>query len=101
MGGKDSDRRPISLGETALWDDRLDGFRVKAQGNRDVGGVVIRRWARLPISHLDSSAPRKQTRLGPVLREKLEVEVNGAISRGDHSVADGLALLVSEEESKR
>jgi hypothetical protein len=97
---KESDRRPISLGETALWDDRLDGFRVKAQGNRDVGGVIIRRWARLPISHLDSSTPQKQTRLGPLLRERLEVEVNGAITRGDRTVAEGLALLVSADESK-
>jgi hypothetical protein len=100
MSGKEFDRRPISLGETALWDDRLDAFRVKAQGNRDVGGVVILRWADLPISHLDSSAPNKQTRLGHLLRERLEMEINTAIARGDRTVSQGLALITAEEENK-
>jgi hypothetical protein len=98
--GKEPDRRPISLGETALWDERLEAFRVKAQGNRDVAGVVILRWARLPISHLDSSTPKKQTRLGPILRERLEIEVNAAITRGDHTVPEGLSLLGSGDEVK-
>jgi hypothetical protein len=98
--GKELDRRPISLGESALWDERLDAFRVKAQGNRDVGGVVILRWARLPISHLDSSIHKKQTKLGHNLRERLEVEVNAAVTRGDRGVLEGLTLLSSEEESK-
>src|SRR5689334_2447012 len=100
MGGKDPDRRPISLAETALWDEKLDAFRVKAQGNRDVGGVVILRWAKLPIAHLDASTPHKTTRLGHILRERLEIEVNAAIARGDGAVSEGLKLLSSEEESK-
>jgi hypothetical protein len=100
MSSKEFDRRPISLGETALWDDRLDAFRVKVQGNRDIGGIVILRWAHLPISHLDSSTPNKQTRLGQMLRERLEMEVNAAIARGDRTVSDGLALLTIEEEKK-
>ena len=52
MGSKEVDRRPISLGETALWDDRL------------------------------------------------EVEVNAAITRGDRTVPAGLALISSEDENK-
>jgi hypothetical protein len=94
------DRRPISLGETALWDERLDAFRVKAQGNRDVRGVVILRWARLPISHLDSSTPHKHTKLGQLLRERLEIEINAAIARGERSVSDGIALLSGADEAK-
>jgi len=100
MGAKGLDRRPISVGETALWDEQLEAFRVKAQGNRDIAGIVILRWAKLPISHLDSSAPQKQTRLGQVLRERLEVEVNAAITRGERKVAEGLALLSSDDEAK-
>jgi type VI protein secretion system component VasK len=100
MDGKGPDRRAISIGESALWDERLDAFRVKAQGNRDVTGVVILRWARLPISHLDSSTPHKKTRLGQNLRERLEVEINAAITRGDRTVSEGLKLLSSDDEAK-
>jgi hypothetical protein len=94
------DKRPISLGETALWDERLDAFRVKAQGNRDIGGVVILRWARLPISHLDSSTPHKHTKLGQLLRERLEVEINAAIGRGERAMPEGIALLSSADLAK-
>jgi hypothetical protein len=94
------DRRPISLGETALWDERLEAFRVKAQGNRDIGGVVILRWARLPISHLDSSVPHKHTKLGQLLRERLEVEINAAIGRGERSMPEGIALLSCADLAK-
>ena len=100
MGGKELDRRPISVGEMAFWDERLDAFRVKAQGNRDIAGVVILRWAKLPISHLDSSSPQKQTRLGQALRERLEIEINAVVTRGERKVPDGLALLSSEDEAK-
>ena len=100
MGGKEIDRRPISVGEMALWDERLEAFRVKAKGNRDIAGVVILRWAKLPISHLDSSTPQKQTRLGQALRERLEVEINAAVTRGDRTMLDGLALFSSEDEAK-
>jgi hypothetical protein len=96
MTEKELDRRPISLCESAVWDERLDAFRVKAQGNRDVQGVVILRWARLPISHLDASAPNKQTRLGQILRERLEVQVNAAITRGDRAMPEGVTLLRKE-----
>ena len=99
-GDRRVDRRPIALGESAIWDDRLDAFRVKAHGNRDIGGVVILRWAKLPIGHLDSSAPNKATRLGQILRERLEVEVNSAIARGDRAVQAGIALLSAEETKK-
>ena len=94
------DSRPISLGETALWDERLEAFRVKAQGNRDIGGIVILRWAKLPIAHLDSSAPHKQTRLGQLLRERLEVEINAGLARGEHSVPEGIALLSGADLAK-
>src|SRR5689334_13286103 len=98
MGGKEFDRRPISVGEMALWDERLDAFRVKAQANRDIAGIVILRWAKLPISHLDSSTPQKQTRLGQALRERLEVEINAAVTRGDRKMPEGLALLSSADD---
>ena len=98
---KGFDRRPIALGESAVWDDRLEAFRVKVNGNRDISGVVILRWARLPIGHLDASAPNKQTRLGLMLRERLEVEINAAIARGDRIVPEGMALLSTEDEKKR
>jgi hypothetical protein len=101
MGGKEPDRRPISVGETALWDEELDAFRVKAQGNRDIAGVVILRWANLPISHLDSSSPNKQTRLGQFLRERLEIQINASVTRGERTAPEGLALLRKEEEPKR
>ena len=101
MGGKEPDRRPISVGETALWDEQLDAFRVKTQGNRDIAGVVILRWANLPISHLDSSAPNKRTRLGQFLRERLEIQINATVTRGERTAPEGLALLRKEEEPKR
>src|SRR5690348_2253349 len=100
MDDKGPDRRPISLSESAVWDEQLDAFRVKVQGNRDVSGVVILRWARLPIAHLDASKPQKHTRLGQILRERLEVEVNAAITRGDRTMSEGLALLGKEDEAK-
>jgi len=90
---KDVDRRPISLSESASWDERLGVFRVKVQGNRDVGTLVILRSAPLPISHLDDSTPQKRTRLGQFLRDRLEVEVNAAVTQGSHQVCEGLALL--------
>ena len=93
MASKDFDRNPISIGEKALWDERLGVFRVKVQGNRDVGSLAILRGADMPISHLDSTLPHKQTKLGQFLRERLELAVNAAITRGSHEVGEGLSLL--------
>jgi hypothetical protein len=101
MSGKDIDgrafdRRTVSVGENAVWDERLGVFRVKVQGNRDVGSITILRSTPLPISHLDDSAPARKTRLGDFLRGRLEIEVNAAIQRGERQVADSLALLPRE-----
>src|SRR5437868_6711717 len=82
MATKDFDRNPVSIGEKALWDERLGVFRVKVQGNRQVGSLTILRSADMPISHLDSTLPHKQTKLGQLLRERLELAVNAAISSG-------------------
>ncbi len=82
------DRRTVSVGESAVWDERLGVFRVKVQGNRDVGSITILRSAPLPISHLDASAPARKTRLGAFLRSRLEIEVNAAIARGEREIAD-------------
>ncbi len=90
------DRRTVSVGESAVWDERLGVFRVKVQGNRDVGSITILRSAPLPISHLDASGPTRKTRLGPFLRGRLEIEVNAAIARGEREIADGLILLPRE-----
>jgi len=87
------DRRTISVGESAEWDARLGVFRVKVQGNRDVGSITILRSAPLPISHLDASAPARKTRLGSFLRGRLEIEVNAAIQRGDRQIAESVTLL--------
>ena len=91
------DRRVVSVAENAVWDARLSVFRVKVQGNRDVGSITILRSAPLPISHLDDSAPARKTKLGDFLRTRLEIEVNAAIQRGGRQVADGLTLLGREE----
>jgi hypothetical protein len=93
---KGLDRRPVSVGESAVWDERLGVFRVKVQGNRDVGSITILRSAPLPISHLDAGAPARKTRLGQFLRGCLEIEVNAAIQRGEREVADSLVLLPRE-----
>jgi hypothetical protein len=100
MRNKDHDDRPVSLGEAAVWDENLGVFRVKVQGNRNVGSLTILRSAPFPIAHLDASAPRKQTRLGQLLRDRLEIEVNAAITRGSREVGDGLALLGPEDVEK-
>jgi hypothetical protein len=91
------DQRVVSVAENAVWDARLGVFRVKVQGNRDVGSITILRSAPLPISHLDDSAPARKTKLGDFLRTRLEIEVNAAIQRGERQVADGLTLLGREE----
>ena len=91
------DQRIISVADSAVWDARLGVFRVKVQGNRDVGSITILRSAPLPISHLDDSAPARKTKLGDFLRTRLEIEVNAAIQRGERQVADGLTLLGREE----
>src|SRR3954469_24397046 len=97
MSMKDFDRNPVSIGEKALWDERLGVFLVKVQGNRDVGSLVILRSADMPISHLDSTLPRKQTKLGQFLREQLELAVNAAISSGSHEIGEGLSLLAPDQ----
>jgi hypothetical protein len=97
MGGKELDRHPVSIAEKALWDERLGVFRVKVQGNRNVGSLTILRSADMPISHLDSTLPHKQTKLGQFLRERLEVAVNAAITSGSRNVGDGLELLSPDE----
>jgi hypothetical protein len=94
------DQRPVSVGETAVWDERFGVFRVKIQGNKDVGSITILRSSPLPISHLDDSAPARKTRLGELLRSRLEIEVNAAIQRGDRQIADSLALLTREASAK-
>lgn len=91
------DRNPVSVGEKALWDERLGVFLVKVQGNRDVGSLVIMRSADMPISHLDSTLPHKQTKLGQFLRERLEMAVNAAITSGNHDVGTGLSLLSPDQ----
>jgi hypothetical protein len=91
------DRNPVSLGEKAFWDERLGVFRVKVQGNRDVGSLVILRSSDMPISHLDATLPHKQTKLGQFLRERLEVAVNASIIRGSREVGHGMALLSPDE----
>jgi hypothetical protein len=95
-----SDRRTISVGDTALWDESRGVFRIKVQGNRDVGSITILRSAPLPISHLDHSAPARRTKLGAFLRSRLEIEVNAAIQRGDRRIADSLNLLSREDSAK-
>jgi len=100
MSMKDFDRNPVSIGEKALWDERLGVFLVKVQGNRDVGSLVILRSADMPISHLDSTLPHKQTKLGQILREQLELAVNAAITNGSLDVGEGLALLTPEQTLK-
>jgi len=97
MDNKEFDRNPVSVGEKALWDERLGVFRVKVQGNRNVGSLVILRSADMPISHLDSTLPHKQTKLGQLLRERLELAVNAAITSGSHEVGDGLSLLAPDQ----
>ena len=96
IDGKGLDPRTVSVGESAIWDERLGVFRVKVQGNRDVGSITILRSAPLPISHLDASAPARKTRLGQFLRGRLEIEVNAAIQRGEREVAHSLVLLPRE-----
>ena len=97
MDTKGFDQNPVSIGEKAVWDERLGVFRVRVQGNRDVGSLVILRSADMPISHLDSTLPHKQTKLGQFLRERLELAVNAAITRGSRDVCDGLTLLTPDE----
>jgi hypothetical protein len=97
MSARDFDRNPVSIGEKALWDESLGVFRVKVQGNRDVGSLVILRSADMPISHLDSTLPHKQTKLGQFLRERLELAVNAAITAGSREVGGGMALLSPDE----
>ena len=97
MASRDHDYRPVSLGDSATWDERLGVFRVKVQGNRDVGTLVILRSASQPISHLDDSRPKKQTKLGQFLRDRLEIEVNAAVTRGSRQVGDGMTLLSRDE----
>ena len=95
-----SDRHPVSVGETAVWDARLGVFRIKIQGNKDVGSITILRSTPLPIAHLDAGAPSRKTRLGTYLRDRLEVEVNAAIQRGERRLEDGVSLLTREETAK-
>jgi hypothetical protein len=97
MVTKAFDRNPVSIGEKALWDERLGLFRVKVQGNRNVGSLTILRSADMPISHLDSTLPHKQTKLGQFLRERLELAVNAAIAAGSRDAGSGLTLLTPEE----
>ena len=100
MTTKGIDLSPVSIGEKAVWDEHLGVFRVRVQGNRDVGSLVILRSADMPISHLDSTLPHKQTKLGQFLRDRLEVAVNAAVARGSRDVGDGLALLTPDETPK-
>ncbi|WP_395021279.1 hypothetical protein [Dongia sp.] len=95
------DRGIISVADNAVWDERLGVFRVKIQGNRTVGSITILRSAKLPISHLDASAPARKTRLGSFLRTRLEIEVNAAIQRGERQVDDSVTLLSREDLLKR
>ena len=97
MTSRDFDRNPVSLGEKALWDERLGMFRVKVQGNRTVGSLTILQSADMPISQLDSTLPHKQTKLGQFLRERLELAVNAAIAAGTREVGSGLSLLTPDE----
>ena len=100
MATRDLDRNPVSIGEKAIWDERLGVFRIRVQGNRDVGSLVILRSADMPIAHLDSTLPHKQTKLGQFLRERLELAVNAAVTRGSREVGDGMALLTPDETPK-
>jgi hypothetical protein len=100
IDGEEFDRRIISVAENAVWDQRLGVFRVKVQGNRDVGSITILRSAPLPIAHLDASAPARKTKLGEFLRTRLEIEVNAAIQRGARRIADSVTLLTREESAK-
>jgi hypothetical protein len=102
--GSDSDkldRGVISVAEEAVWDARLGVFRVKIQGNRDVGSITILRSAKLPISHLDASAPARKTKLGAILRDRLEIEVNAAIQRGECQVDENVTLVSRTETIRR
>ena len=100
IDGGFADQHPVSLGESAVWDERRGVFRIKVQGNRDVGSITILRSTPLPISHLDDSTPARKTKLGELLRGRLEIEVNAAIQRGERQVADSLNLLTREESAK-
>jgi len=100
IDSKELDRGIISVADTAVWDARLGVFRVKIQGNRDVGSITILRSAPLPIAHLDASAPARKTRLGTFLRSRLEIAVNAAIQRGERRVEDSVTLLTREESEK-
>jgi hypothetical protein len=93
IDGKEFDRRIISVADSAVWDARLGVFRVKIQGNRDVGSITILRSAKLPIAHLDASAPSRRTMLGTFLRTRLEIEVNAAIQRGERQIDDSVTLV--------
>ena len=95
IDGNRFDRRIISVADTAVWDARLV-FRVKIQGNRDVGSTTILRSAKLPIEHLDAGAPARRTRLGTFLHTRLEIEVNAAIQRGERQIEDSVTLLKRE-----
>ncbi|GAB2175938.1 hypothetical protein DLREEDagr8_14960 [Dongia sp. agr-C8] len=95
------DRGIVSVADNAIWDDRLGVFRVKIQGNRDVGSITILRSAKLPISHLDASAPARKTRLGSFLRTRLEIEVNAAIQRGERQIEECVTLLSREDSTQR
>ena len=96
IDSRDFGRRIISVADSAVWDPRLGVFRVKVQGNRDVGSITILKGAPLPISHLDAGAPARKTKLGDFLRSRLEIEVNAAIQRGERRIADSLTLLPRE-----
>lgn len=95
------DRGVISVAEEAVWDARLGVFRVKIQGNRDVGSITILRSAKLPISHLDASAPARKTKLGAILRSRLEIEINAAIERGERQVDESVTLVSRAEPMRR
>ena len=96
IDSKELHRGIISVAEDAVWDARLGVFRVKIQGNRDIGSITILRSAPLPIAHLDAGAPARKTRLGSFLRTRLEIEVNAAIQRGERAIADSVDLLPRE-----
>jgi hypothetical protein len=96
IDGKEFDRRIISVADSAVWDARLGVFRVKIQGNRDVGSITILRGARLPIAHLDAGVPARRTMLGTFLRTRLEIEVNAAIQRGERQIEDSVTLVKRE-----
>ena len=97
IDNKSLDRRIISVADNAVWDARLGVFRVKVQGNRDVGSITILRGAPLPIAHLDASSPARKTKLGSFLRTRLEIDVNAAIQRGEREIAESVTLLPRED----